>query len=682
MTREEFENQALPQSDANLNLETDSRDALRKMFNSNDFEFRDETQHDKGIDAFIEIKFNGKNTNLRFPVQLKATRTLDRNQDGSISFTVKVSNINYLLNDGMPALYVLYSENEACFYYEMAEKVSRVLKEKYPKNAYPESFTIKFSKLLDADALTNIRANIRSWGYLRRTLNEMLNLTGDGNISQDTLVIQKGQTVYNATEKVKFLETYGYHLLNIGSFSKILEIEKSCYPLSTDVSAAFHFVCGAAAHYTGKFYQSLEHFKKANKNLADLHSEVQHMMRYYTLHAKLTLGMIDKEKCASYLDQLMDSEYLGLYLKMEKAYETYYLGELSETSFKNALDLILADPRCDESMRLIAESYMLSAEGDRLNDQLLDNLLKYRHWQETQLGDPEQFRLRTEQINSYNDRLAELQNKAKKDKNLFTYHNVNLNSIRVNYIKTYYADIILGVDKKTLTYTSALTNEENERLTEQAQLVGRIAEVNEQISASENMISALSLQYELLHFLKDFDSANQVMKKMEVAILENDWHGLETKVQTLKNGGTPHEIFTEMVMKSLSKTKARDAEISQMKHEINQMNAEDSLINMPKYENKITLQVFPLGIFCFEETFLERVFDMLNITIEGKADIIRMLKFPAMPIVNIYNDPIQREGPVGGFGMERPDSIMRLHRVRKGLKEIGVHLVKSQFHFG
>jgi hypothetical protein len=682
MTREEFDNQALPQSDANSNLETDSRNALRAMFSPNDFEFRDENQHDKGIDAFVEIKFNGKNTNLRFPVQLKATRTHDKNQDGSISFTVKVSNINYLLNDGMPAFYMLYSENEACFYYEMAQEVSRTLKEKYPNNDYPESFTIKFSKRLDADVIDNIHANMRSWGYLRRTLNEMLNLRGNRTVSHDILVVQEGQTVYNATEKVKFLETYGYHLLNIGSFLEILEIEKSCYPLLTDVSAVFHFVCGAAAHYTGKFYQSLEHFKKADKNLSGLHSEVQHMIRYYTLHAKLTLGMIDKEKCASYLDQLMDSEYLGLYLKMQKAYENYFLGELSETSFKNVINLVLADSRCDESMRLIAESYMLSADGDRLNDQLLDNLLKYRHWQETQLGDPEQFRLRTEQIDNYNDRIAELQNKAKEDKNLFTYHNVNLNSIRVNYIKTFYADVILGVDKKTLTFTSSLTNEEKERLIEQAQLVGRIAEVNEQISASENMISALSLQYELLHFLKDFDGANQVMKKMEVAILENDWHGLEEKIQKLKNGGTSHETFEEMVIKSLSKTNERNAEISRMEHEINQMNAEDSLVNMPRYESMISLHIFPLGIFCFEETLLERVFEVLHVTMEGKTSIIRIIKFPAIPILNIFNDPIQREGPVGGFAMERPDSIMRLHRVRKNLKEIGVNLVKSQFHFG
>ena len=37
MTREEFDNQALPQSDANSNLETESRNALRTIFSLNDF---------------------------------------------------------------------------------------------------------------------------------------------------------------------------------------------------------------------------------------------------------------------------------------------------------------------------------------------------------------------------------------------------------------------------------------------------------------------------------------------------------------------------------------------------------------------------------------------------------------------------------------------------------------------
>lgn len=682
MTREEFDKQALPHSDANSNLETESRNALRAIFNPNDFEFRDENQHDKGIDASIEIKFNGKNTNLRFPVQLKATRTIERNQDGSISFTVKVSNINYLLNDGMPALYVLYCKNQKCLYYEMAKEVNRTLKEKYPNNDYPERFTIKFNKVLDTEAIKNIHENMRSWGYLRRTLNEMINPTGDNKISQDTLVVKDGQTVYSATERFNFLETYGYHLLNAGSFSEILKVEKSCYPLPSKLSAVFHFVCGTAAYYTGKFYHSLEHFKKADKNLAELHPEVQHMMRYYALHAKLTLGIIDSEKVANAIDQLMDSQYLGLQLKIEKAYESYCMGKLSETNFQKSIDLVLSDPHCDESMNLIAESYMLSVVGDRLNDQLLDNLLRYRHWQETGLGDHEQFRLRNEDIKSYNDRLAELQDKAKKDKNPFTYHNVNLNSMRVNYVKTFYADIILGVDKRTMTHTSTLTDEEKERLVEQANVVGKIAEVNEQISASANMISALSLQYELLHFLKDFDGANQVMEKMEIAILENDWHGLEEKIQKLKNGGTSHETFEETVIKSLLKSNEIGSERLKMEQEINQMNEEDSQVNVPNYKNKVNLQVFPLGIFCFDEAILENVFEVLNTTPEGKEDIIRILKFPAIPVVNIFNDPIQREGPIGGFSMERPDSIVRLHRVRKNLKEIGVHLVKSQFHFG
>jgi hypothetical protein len=149
MTRDEFNKQSLPKSDASANLETLSRNKFREMFSAHDFEIRDELQHDKGVDLSLEIKSNANNTNIRFPVQLKATQSIEKNTDGSISFAIKVSNLNYLLNDGLPAFYVLYHQPENVFYYERAQEVEKLLREKYPDNDYPDTFTFRFNKLLD-----------------------------------------------------------------------------------------------------------------------------------------------------------------------------------------------------------------------------------------------------------------------------------------------------------------------------------------------------------------------------------------------------------------------------------------------------------------------------------------------------------------------------------------------------
>ncbi|MDQ0640202.1 hypothetical protein QF042_003767 [Pedobacter sp. W3I1] len=168
MTRDEFNNQSLPKSDVNANLETLSRSKFRDMFSAHDFEIRDEFQHDKGVDLSLEIKSNANNTNIRFPIQLKATQSIEKNNDGSISFAIKVSNLNYLLNDGLPAFYMLYHQTENVFYYERAQEVEKQLREKYPDKDYPDTLTFRFNKPLDNIVIVKIHEEMLSLGFLRR----------------------------------------------------------------------------------------------------------------------------------------------------------------------------------------------------------------------------------------------------------------------------------------------------------------------------------------------------------------------------------------------------------------------------------------------------------------------------------------------------------------------------------
>ena len=108
----------LPLANPNEELETVSNNFFKPLFDVSKFEIRSEDFRDKGIDFHIEIKKAGKHTNFRFAVQLKATDSLKVNSDGSTSLQLNTSNINYLLNTGMPAYYVLYSRNSNTFYYE------------------------------------------------------------------------------------------------------------------------------------------------------------------------------------------------------------------------------------------------------------------------------------------------------------------------------------------------------------------------------------------------------------------------------------------------------------------------------------------------------------------------------------------------------------------------------------
>src|SRR6267142_1412156 len=99
---------SLPKSSSQETLETISRNKLAAILNPSLFELRFENQRDKGIDLTVELKQNNYYTNFRFAVQLKSTASSKLKKDESISFPIKISNLNYLLNFGMPAYYILY----------------------------------------------------------------------------------------------------------------------------------------------------------------------------------------------------------------------------------------------------------------------------------------------------------------------------------------------------------------------------------------------------------------------------------------------------------------------------------------------------------------------------------------------------------------------------------------------
>jgi len=557
MTREDFDNQFLPKSTANKELETSSRRLLHGMFEARDFEVRDETQHDTGIDLSIELKSEGKCTNLRFAIQLKATHAAKRKKDGSFSVSVPISNINYLLNDALPAYYVLYHQEENIFLYQQAKEVDKMLSEKYPKGKRPKSFTISFHQPFDAQAIAQLRAKMLTLGYLRRNISDILDLTDDHNQLRDSIVVQKNLKVYSPSANLRYLESFGYQLLTRGEFAYIMEVEQDCYPME-EPSAKFHFVCGTAAHYTGQLTRSLDHFKIAEKHIEDLHPEAMPMMQYYTAHSKRSLGMIDRKRSLKSIGTLMDSAPFGLFLRLEKAFEEYQdskePAQIKISQFREKMDTILSDPSCSGNLKLTAETYLLDIRAQELNIQLLDYLLSGWAVFSAPYYDRKAYQLHQREVADYECHLNGLLERAKREGNHFTYHNICLNAIKTHYTAAYYTAVIRGTDRKARFQKLAFSEDEKKVLYEQAGYAGEIAGIFRDFSASRNMMSAFFQQYELLHLLGDLDAAGQVYRKMDDIIRENNWHGLEKGLENLKKGKTPHQRFAHWLISHYTKS--------------------------------------------------------------------------------------------------------------------------------
>jgi hypothetical protein len=164
----------LPTVDAGSILQEQSIQAFRAALPLSEYLFRDERTDDYGVDGALEIRSDGKATNIRAQVQLKGRSNTQPNADGAIPVQVATSNLNYLLN-GICPLYVLYrpETNELRFAFGREEWAR--IESANPAWKNQASVTIYFKHVLTAEALGNLRQTVVQEAEVQRSISERLN---------------------------------------------------------------------------------------------------------------------------------------------------------------------------------------------------------------------------------------------------------------------------------------------------------------------------------------------------------------------------------------------------------------------------------------------------------------------------------------------------------------------------
>ncbi len=164
----------LPRADRNSELETLSMNALNSALPVDLFVFRDERINDVGVDGSLELKIDSRYANLRSQVQLKSTDSEATNKDGSVSVQVPVANLNYLLAGARSPLYVLFiaPRNELRFAWAADERM-RISKIN-PGWATQKEISIRFSEILDVEAVGQIHERIQRESRLQRKITDTL----------------------------------------------------------------------------------------------------------------------------------------------------------------------------------------------------------------------------------------------------------------------------------------------------------------------------------------------------------------------------------------------------------------------------------------------------------------------------------------------------------------------------
>lgn len=530
------------------NLETISRNKLSLLLDPALFEIREELQRDKGIDLVVELKQDNSYTNFRFAVQLKSSNSTIPNTDKSLSFPVDVTNINYLMNYGLPSYYIFYDHQTSTFYIEPVHKVFQSLLQKYQPEKLPHQFSVRFTEVLTPESIAKIYTATLENGMMLRNLNVHLSLASNSTSQTTGILIDNDNQVYSVEQNIAFIDYYGFQLLNRHEYGRIIEIEQRTHPRAA-VSGTFNFVCGMAYFQHANVLKAFEFLKAAQLGSADFDFHKKSMLAYTFLQAKYMLGMIGDVEYRKEITDLMESEDLCSYLRVEKAYTSFFedsdtLEARTEVLQKELLQLIVEQPDIS-GLRIRCYSILLEIEGKSLLQSLHHNAVllcgrvedlflttTFKQWKQLDV--------------KHVARLMSLLKYSMENQSFLAVGNIACEISAWEYQKIYIFHTLRNWDQQSMSIKGTVSEENIRSLEKLADKLIGVIDGYKTLENKENMFYALAHRFELLHLAGKLDEANAVATEMQSIIDKHDLNGLKRNLQNLLKGDLRHTQFMTM----------------------------------------------------------------------------------------------------------------------------------------
>ena len=281
----------LPIADSNSSLERKSIDALHALLKGhNTLLFRDERTSDYGVDGSFELIRDGRVTNFRGQVQLKATGQLRPNKDGSISFSVRTASLNYLLN-GIAPIYLLYDDGRDEFWYAWAQEESRRLESENAGWREREWITLKFKERFSQATLPILWERILSEGRLRRTLHDSL-ARATGSEPVFFRIDTNSLAITDPSQARDVLLASGTAIVAAGYPKEVLNLFR-LLDSGLQENARIQLAAGYAEFTIGDHYAALGHLRRALARSADLSQRDQSFLNTLKDASEVRIGIID-----------------------------------------------------------------------------------------------------------------------------------------------------------------------------------------------------------------------------------------------------------------------------------------------------------------------------------------------------------------------------------------------------
>ncbi len=545
-----FEDADLPKVNPNENLETVSEYHLLSLFPVEKFQIRAEKDRDKGIDFHIELKKELSHGNLGYTnyhcaIQLKASNTIQQSDDGSYGLQLSTSNINYLLNNPMPAYYIFYHHPTKAFFYENVKNFVLQLQNKNPEWHKQKTHKIYFTKRLDQQAIQHIYDETFAHGDTLKHINQFLNPLETLNGS-DRLIIDADLEVYSVEQNIEFIDQFGADLVNKNRFNTVIEIEKRSWPRDS-ATPRFYLFCGIAYYQKGNLFKALELLNDAKKLSAEFDPQGKAIIDHTILSARYLLDMITKDDFDFQMENLNSLVDAGSFFQIEKAYETLSLNRAQPAAaigqYYDTMKKIIENEK-SAFVRIVAYNKIMEAESSILLHDLAMNFTffmgraerpfksrAYLEWQQLE----RKFLDRLNAIAAYADKCGYNMGGAY----------VTLVSIKWNYEKAIHIHYLGCWNKRNFDLhepVNGLMTQMLEKLCGSVDQLSQLYKTNDYI---ENMISSMILKFQIQHFSADYAAACHTKEKIVQAIDSYGFQGLKKEYEDILNGGTAHESFVE-----------------------------------------------------------------------------------------------------------------------------------------
>jgi Domain of unknown function (DUF4365) len=673
----------LPLVNPNEELEDISNNRFVPLFDVSKFEIRKEPGRDKGIDFRIEIKKNGRFTGFRFIVQLKATEKIEANEDGSVSLTIYTSNINYLLNSGVPAFYVLYFKKENTFLYENLNDFVKNIVEQKQDLQKQDSHALRLHKQLDLESIELMYKRAHDHGIFSRNLNQQLALSS--SLVSERILIDPQLNVTSDSEIRKLIEQFGLHLINESRWIDVLEAHH-LGSQNISITAKYNLIIGIAFYYTGELIKSLSYFKSAIKLKSELTQDLFEHLILFDATVRYSLGLISKNEHQDKLLSIGTSDHIKYYLKIDQEKELYLKSDdpdidLKYEKFVREMEDILNSEDANDNIKLLVKCELVLFEGTKINMDYARDISRIKAY-ESIIGEDRQIRITQlkeilQRKFSWAEKAREIKEEAVNTKSYFVLFHVVVNETKVNYEFEVYTDLV-NFDKNPSV--DSLSEERIIMIDGVLKNLEQAINYFRQISHIENLCVGLSIKYEILHFKKDLEEAEKVLNELSQIIDNYELKDNQRKIESLRNKGTTHEklkaFFDEVSTQTLSRQDEYDKMVKDMK-----LMDEQELKKKIAIKESDVIQLYPINHFQFPKSERETVYDILNVALEAREGFDYMLdQIKAIPVANIYNNPIVHEGfgddPILNNSIE---SWRNIYRIRKSFFEKGFPRIRLKF---